>query len=63
VKLTPTATPTTCADCGAAIAVFVCVSYYFQRSLCMGCYRAEGLRSKGDAEVRVLEWLFKLESA
>lgn len=49
---------TLCAECGRAIAEVQRWSFYFERPLCVPCYRAELRRPKRESEIWILEQLF-----
>ncbi len=48
-----------CADCGVVMGQVACVSFYFARPLCAICFRLETLRSTKDAELFVLEHMYR----
>jgi len=52
-----------CTECGARLEEVARLSYFFGRPLCEACYHAETQRSKADAEVWLLEQLFKQSAA
>ena len=55
---------TLCADCGVLmLGLPDRRSFYFARPLCEACYRAEICRPTPDAEVFVLEQLFRKSAA